>query len=283
LKRLRPKLTYANVVSTICLFLALAGGTYAVAASQTKTIKKIVRGMAPSLSVAHAGSADTATNAGDASKLGGSAAAAFQARINGTCPAGGAAQSVGQDGSLACGGTNPLDGSVTPAKFGTIPAAKISATDSQAGMSGWLNGTTCTTANVPNNTAEVACDTAVNFDHGGLTSDEDPTSGHAFSHLMAPVDGTYLAIGEATWDANAAGDRKIQIVRFNSGGTQIALTVIPTDERQPVSESGHFTSQQATGLIHLNAGDYLQLRISQDSGGSLALEGMSFAASWIGP
>ncbi len=63
---LKPKLSYANVVSTLCLLLVLGGGTLAIASSNTKVIKRVVRRLAPGLSVNHAASADSATNAGHA-------------------------------------------------------------------------------------------------------------------------------------------------------------------------------------------------------------------------
>ena len=40
LTRIRPRLTYANVVSTLCLFLLLGGVTYAATKISGKTIKK---------------------------------------------------------------------------------------------------------------------------------------------------------------------------------------------------------------------------------------------------
>jgi hypothetical protein len=95
--RLRSKLTYANVVSTICLFIVLGGGAYA--ASQlpknsvgTKQLKnKAVTGakvkdgsltgadiQASTLgTVPKATSADTAARAGDADKLGGAAPSTY--------------------------------------------------------------------------------------------------------------------------------------------------------------------------------------------------------------
>jgi hypothetical protein len=66
LHKIRPKLTYSNVISTLCLFLLLGGGTVAIAASNTKAIKKVVQSLAPGLSVNHANSADSATNANHA-------------------------------------------------------------------------------------------------------------------------------------------------------------------------------------------------------------------------
>lgn len=58
---LRSKLTYSNVVSTICLAILVGGGT-AIAASNSKAIKKVVTSLAPGLSVNHSKSADSATD-----------------------------------------------------------------------------------------------------------------------------------------------------------------------------------------------------------------------------
>jgi hypothetical protein len=91
--RLRSKLTYSNVVSTICLFLLLGGGGFAIASSNTKTVTKVIKKLAPGLSVNHANSADSASSASIASNanhatnsdlLGGSPPSAFHDR----CPAG---------------------------------------------------------------------------------------------------------------------------------------------------------------------------------------------------
>jgi hypothetical protein len=58
LRRFRPHLTYANVIATLCLFLLLGGGTFAIAASDAKMDKKIanrvVTKRAPGLAVARA-------------------------------------------------------------------------------------------------------------------------------------------------------------------------------------------------------------------------------------
>lgn len=81
LARVRSKLTYANVVSTLCLFIVLGGGAYAVGSGNIKAVKKVVRSLAPRLSVGHASKADSATNA---DQLGGSPPASFLSR----CPSG---------------------------------------------------------------------------------------------------------------------------------------------------------------------------------------------------
>ena len=93
--KIRDRATYANVTATLALFVALGGGSFAVAAlsgSEKKVVKKIAKkqankqitARAPGLSVASAQtaqSADTAQNAGsadDSARLGGELPSAFQ-------------------------------------------------------------------------------------------------------------------------------------------------------------------------------------------------------------
>jgi hypothetical protein len=75
LSRMRARATYANVTATLALFVALGGGSFAVAAlsgSEKKVVKKIAKkqankritARAPGLTVEHAGSADVATPVG---------------------------------------------------------------------------------------------------------------------------------------------------------------------------------------------------------------------------
>ena len=99
-RALGRRLTYANITTTLALFVALAGGSFAVAAlsgQEKKVVKKIAKqqadkrisARAPGLAVKHADSADSAANATDAENatnadlLGGLSAAAFQTRGKG--------------------------------------------------------------------------------------------------------------------------------------------------------------------------------------------------------
>lgn len=74
---MRPKLTYANVMATIAVFVALGGSSFAVAAlsgSEKKVVKKIAKkesdkritARAPGLAVNHAKTADSAPPSGPA-------------------------------------------------------------------------------------------------------------------------------------------------------------------------------------------------------------------------
>src|SRR5690242_6092486 len=85
LKRIRSLPSPALVISAIALIIAVGGGSYAIASLNSGKVKKIAKKQAnkqitkraPGLSVAHASTADSATNADNASQLGGLAASAF--------------------------------------------------------------------------------------------------------------------------------------------------------------------------------------------------------------
>jgi hypothetical protein len=77
LSKVRARATYANVTATLALFVALGGGSFAVAAlsgSEKNVVKKIAKrqankritARAPGLTVKHAGSADVAMPTGAA-------------------------------------------------------------------------------------------------------------------------------------------------------------------------------------------------------------------------
>ena len=80
LNRIRARATYANVTATLALFVALGGGSFAVAAlsgQEKKVVKKIAKNQAgkritaraPDLSVKHADTATSASHASTADQL----------------------------------------------------------------------------------------------------------------------------------------------------------------------------------------------------------------------
>ena len=70
LERSRRHLTFANVAAALALFAAVGGGAFAVASSQNqqqrRIARRVVRRLAPKLSVKHAASATNATSLGGA-------------------------------------------------------------------------------------------------------------------------------------------------------------------------------------------------------------------------
>jgi hypothetical protein len=92
------------------------------------------------------------------------------------------------------------------------------------------------------------------FDLGGLHSTSSNTA-----RLTAPVDGVYAIFGHIRWDNNATGVREL-IVRLN-GATIIAA--------EKDDAAGEAMGQSLATLYQLAAGDYVELRARQTSGGNL--------------
>lgn len=131
LEKLNPRRSPATVVAIAALIAALGGTAIAAGgftAKQKKQVKKIATKVFDSnisgASVAHAGSADTAskastankadsatkantaTKSGEAEKLGGLGAAAFQRKIKGACPPPESLAVIGNEGEVTC--TTPV-------------------------------------------------------------------------------------------------------------------------------------------------------------------------------
>jgi hypothetical protein len=120
--QIRGKFSYANVVATLALFLALSGGVYAASKINGASIKKesvpgnrlksddvtgeqvdeSSLGRVPTANKSN--TADSADSASNSAALGGQGPGAFQQRVNGTCGSGRSVQAVNADGYVACGG-----------------------------------------------------------------------------------------------------------------------------------------------------------------------------------
>jgi hypothetical protein len=129
INRRRP--SPAMLVSVMALFLALGGG-YAVASShgtKSKKIAKVVRRLAPGLSVSHANTANTAGTADNANKLGGQAASNYVQY--GTLPSGHTETGVfGIRMNVPASSDQPDDSITFPMPLASAP---ISDTDSCTG------------------------------------------------------------------------------------------------------------------------------------------------------
>lgn len=106
------------------------------------------------------------------------------------------------------------------------------------------------------------------FDTGGMHDSANPT------RLTAPRDGAYLVTGTADFFVNPNGARVFEI-RENGATVLVSDTVYPDDTDAVIST-----------VAPLLAGDYVELRVKQDSGGSLNLAtGFSplMTMQWLGP
>jgi hypothetical protein len=129
MNRLCSKLTYANVVATLALFVAVAGGT-AFAATQlpknsvgskqikkaavtpaklSKAAKSTLKGATgatgPQGPKGDRGEPGPTTTAADATSLGGVPASGYQERVSGTCGGGQAINSIAAGGTVTCQST----------------------------------------------------------------------------------------------------------------------------------------------------------------------------------
>lgn len=224
------------IVACIALFVALGGTSYAAIklpanSVGTKQIKN---------------SAVTGAKVKDATLTG----ADIVASTLGKVPSAASADSV-------------VDGAVDPAKFGTIPGARVRHAASAVTVQ-------------HNATAVLSYDTT-DFNIGGVFSATQPT------RMTAPVAGRYLIIASVRWYPNASGRRTIAL-EVNGTAAQIARTNVSA-----YSTTASLSPEQTAQTIYkLNAGDYVEVWAYQDSGGPLDLmtgvdNGVTFSMEWIAP
>jgi hypothetical protein len=134
--RFRPRLTYANVMATLALFVALGGGAYAATSLPAKSVgttqlkkgavttPKLADGAVTAAKVkpgsltgalfapgsltgtqvnaSTLGTVPQANHAANADQLGGASPSAYQARVSGSCPGKGAITAIRANGTATC-------------------------------------------------------------------------------------------------------------------------------------------------------------------------------------
>lgn len=98
-----------------------------------------------------------------------------------------------------------------------------------------------------------------NVDHFDPYGMHDPVTNN--SRLIAPVSGLYLVWADVLFALSGAGDSRVVYIRPNGGGTGFVATFKPA--------SGVATGLTITGAIKLTGGEYVEVFVSQDSGGAL--------------
>ena len=119
------------------------------------------------------------------------------------------------------------------------------------------------------------------FNVGGVFDSTKPTK------MTAPIAGRYLITASARWDSNAAG-RRVVALNVNypaTGWAQIARSSVSaywSDDRRLLPGADRET------VYKLNAGDYVEVWVAQDSGSALDLmvgidNGVTFSMQWLAP
>ena len=111
-----------------------------------------------------------------------------------------------------------------------------------------------------NGTSSVSFDNASeSYDTAGFHDENNPT------RLTVPVDGKYLIYAWVLWDTNFNGSRY--------AGLSVNGVSREAQSSEPVSIG---TSHSVATHANLVAGDYIQLQVFQNSGGTLNVQNASF-------
>jgi hypothetical protein len=140
---------------------------------------------------------------------------------------------VAAGGALA--GTYPspalASGAVTPAAFGTIPAAVVTNLGDEP---------------IPDN---LTAHTILTFDTDQFNADGVHSTTVNNSRLVAPISGLYAVHGEGVWASTGPGLEELEIY-VNSFSKRVGVTAL---------QSSTGAAEGVNALVHLNAGDYVIL------------------------
>jgi hypothetical protein len=244
----------AMIVACVALFIAMGGTSYAAATLAANSVgsKQIKKNAVTSAKIKSA--AVTAAKVKDATLTG--------AKVKDGSLTGAKIQ----DGSVA--GADLAAGAVDTTKVGTIPGARVKRV---AALS------------VPSGPSTVmSWDSTPDFNVGGVFDPAKPTK------MTAPVAGRYLITASVRWDSNANG-RRVVALNVNypaTGWAQIARSSVTADWAG-ISPT-FFPEQTATTVYKLNAGDYVEVWVAQDSTSALNLmvnvdNGVTYSMQWLAP
>ncbi len=148
------------------------------------------------------------------------------------------------------------DGSITPAKLGVVPSARVTKDGLQA-----ANGDTPVAASW--NTEE--------FDTANVWNPADPT------RLTAPISGIYLVTAGAIRQMNSSA---IPGIAIRVGGT----VEYAAEDPEPLSSTTRIPIQSISTIVPLTAGDYVEMTYSgQAIDGFFNSRRTHLSMTWLGP
>jgi Collagen triple helix repeat (20 copies) len=260
--------SHATVVAYLALFLALGGVGYAASSfpansvgtrqlrNRAVTLAKISRGARSALRgrVGPRGPDGLAGPRGAKGDTGPRGEAGAKGAKGTTGAAGPATGAAGGDLTGTYPSPRIAAGAVTPAKIGTIPAARATLATS----------------------ALVANGTLTNIPFGTTTFDNDGLYDASVHTLQAPVSGIYQIDAGVAWAA-APGTRFLGI---EVGSCCFASSLVA------VSSSTTSTTQTVSDLLRLTAGTVVYATVKQDSGAQLGVNDSNetfLAMHWVSP
>jgi hypothetical protein len=96
------------------------------------------------------------------------------------------------------------------------------------------------------------------------------------SEIVIETPGVYLVIGEVVWQSNSFGHRETMLSKNSD-------TVFFAENAVRPAQTPRRTKQQCVAIEPFEAGDTVELRAVQTSGGSVTSDDGSLSVHWLGP